>query len=61
MKKSELQAEIEQLKMDYIRIQGDLEKMESVGGRVTPLEKTLERMEKELAEKREQLDQMEDE
>ncbi|TCT20897.1 hypothetical protein EDD68_11225 [Melghiribacillus thermohalophilus] len=41
--------------MDYIRIQGDLDKVESIGGNVSPLEKTLQHMEEELKELREQL------
>ncbi|MRG86286.1 SE1832 family protein [Salinibacillus xinjiangensis] len=53
--KKELEQEIAQLKMDYIRIQGDLDKMESVGGNVSSLEKTLERMEQQLSTLREKL------
>jgi predicted nuclease with TOPRIM domain len=49
LNKKELEQELEQLKMDYIRIQGDLDKLESVGGNVSPLEKTLARMEEEMA------------
>ncbi|MGM8214920.1 SE1832 family protein [Bacillaceae bacterium W0354] len=49
MTKAELQSELEQLKMDYIRIQGDLEKLESVGGRTSPLENTLKQMEEDMA------------
>ncbi|GAA0487994.1 hypothetical protein GCM10008986_11950 [Salinibacillus aidingensis] len=54
--KKEIEQEIEQLKMDYIRIQGDLDKLEATGGRVSPLEKTLERMEQQLADLRKQLE-----
>ena len=54
-KKLELEQEIKQLKMDYVRIQGDLDKLESVGGNVSPLEKTLERMEQELSRLRAEL------
>ncbi len=54
-KKVELEQEIKQLKMDYVRIQGDLDKLESVGGNVSPLEKTLERMEQELSRLRAEL------
>jgi ribosomal protein L29 len=53
--KKELEQEIAQLKMDYIRIQGDLDKMESVGGNVSSLEKMLENMEKEIAQLRKKL------
>ncbi|MET3684206.1 ribosomal protein L29 [Alkalibacillus flavidus] len=54
MTKEEIQAQIEQLKMDYIRIQGDLDKLEANGGNVTMLEKSLTRIENELAELRQQ-------
>ncbi|SEQ19217.1 SE1832 family protein [Piscibacillus halophilus] len=56
MKKADIQARIDELKMDYIRIQGDLDKLESTGGNVTMLEKTLSRMEDELNDLRKQLD-----
>ncbi|MFC0014079.1 MULTISPECIES: SE1832 family protein [Allobacillus] len=60
MKKSELETEITHLKADYIRIQSDLDKMESVGGSITPIEKVLEKIEIELAEKKKQLKDMEE-
>ncbi|MDQ0158076.1 SE1832 family protein [Alkalibacillus salilacus] len=56
MTKDEIQAQIDQLKMDYIRIQGDLDKLEANGGNVTMLEKSLNRIEDELAELRQQLE-----
>nr|WP_289037822.1 SE1832 family protein [uncultured Allobacillus sp.] len=59
MKKSELESEIAHLKSDYIRIQSDLDKMESVGGSITPIEKVLEKIEIELAEKKKQLNELE--
>lgn len=52
MKKADIEAEIAHLKMDYIRIQGDLDKMEAVGGSITPIERVLEKIEIELAEKK---------
>ncbi|WP_342731730.1 SE1832 family protein [Salinibacillus kushneri] len=57
--KKEIEQEIEELKMDYIRIQGDLDKLEAVGGKVSPLEKTLERMEQQLSDLRKQLTEVE--
>ncbi|GAA0466959.1 SE1832 family protein [Alkalibacillus silvisoli] len=54
MTKEEIQAQIDQLKMDYIRIQGDLDKLEANGGNVTMLEKSLTRIEDELASLRQQ-------
>ena len=57
MKKADIEAEIAHLKMDYIRIQGDLDKMEAVGGSITPIERVLEKIEIELAEKKKQLNE----
>ncbi|WP_017186905.1 SE1832 family protein [Alkalibacillus haloalkaliphilus] len=54
MTKEEIQAQIDQLKMDYIRIQGDLDKLEANGGNVAMLEKSLNRIEDELASLRKQ-------
>ncbi|GEN44342.1 SE1832 family protein [Alkalibacillus haloalkaliphilus] len=54
MTKEEIQAQIDQLKMDYIRIQGDLDKLEANGGNVAMLEKSLNRIEDELASLRQQ-------
>ncbi|KAB7704785.1 hypothetical protein F9802_16585 [Bacillus aerolatus] len=50
MTKSEIEAKIAELKMDYIRVQGDIEKLESTGNGVTKAEEQLIRMEKELKE-----------
>ncbi|GGD09984.1 SE1832 family protein [Pontibacillus salipaludis] len=50
MTKRELQDQINVVKSDYIRIQGDLEKMESVGGNTEKLERQLIQLEDELAE-----------
>lgn len=55
MKKSDIEYQIQELKSDYIRLQNDLEKMESVGGNIAPLERQLEEIEKQLAELRKQL------
>ncbi|WP_102026363.1 SE1832 family protein [Salirhabdus sp. Marseille-P4669] len=55
MTRKEIEEEIQQLKMDYMRIQGDLDKLESVGGNVSKLEQTLARMEEELSRLRTQL------
>ena len=52
MNASEIQAQIIELKMDYIRLQGDMEKLESTG-HPTMLEKAEQRladMEVQLAE-----------
>jgi len=55
MTKEKLKIELEHLKMDYIRIQGDLEKVESVGGLIPPLEKKLKEMEEQMAELRKKI------
>lgn len=55
--KSQLQQEIAELKMDYINLQGDMEKLESLGhaGSVTLAVERLENMEARLAELNKQL------
>ncbi|WP_027965147.1 SE1832 family protein [Halalkalibacillus halophilus] len=52
MTKEEIQAEINQVKNDYIRIQGDLDKLEANGGNIAKLEEQLNQMEDQLAELR---------
>ncbi|MBM7570529.1 SE1832 family protein [Aquibacillus albus] len=48
MTRKALQDRINEVKSDYIRIQGDLEKLDSVGGNTANAEKQLEELEKEL-------------
>ncbi|GGA22047.1 MULTISPECIES: SE1832 family protein [Psychrobacillus] len=57
MTKDQLQAEIAELKMDYIRLQGDMEKLESNGHptQVENAERRLAKMEEDLAELNKQL------
>jgi len=57
MTKSELEAQIAELKMDYIRLQGDLEKLESTGheAMVEKAEQRLADMEERLSELNKQL------
>ncbi|SDQ11920.1 hypothetical protein SAMN05216232_0648 [Virgibacillus subterraneus] len=50
MTKKEIEAEIAELKSDYIRIQGDLEKATSFGVNTSKGEKQLIQIEKQLAE-----------
>jgi len=57
MTKKELEAKLAELKSDYVRIQEDMDKLEFVGGRVSSAEEQLIRLEKEIAEINEQLDQ----
>lgn len=55
MTKKEIQDQITFLKSDYIRIQGDLDKLEAAGGNVQRAEAQLERMENELKDLKKQL------
>ncbi|SFF02477.1 SE1832 family protein [Alteribacillus iranensis] len=48
MKRSEIEDKLRVLKMDYARIQGDVEKLESVGGDAKPALNQLEQMELEI-------------
>lgn len=57
-KKKALEEELLELKSDYIRIQGDMDKLEFVGGRVSSAEEQLIRLEKEIAEINKQLEEM---
>ncbi|WP_309091274.1 SE1832 family protein [Domibacillus sp.] len=50
MNKSQIQYKIQELKMDYMRVQGDIEKLESTGNGVSKAEERLVEMEKELKE-----------
>ncbi|WP_339194016.1 SE1832 family protein [Aeribacillus sp. FSL W8-0870] len=49
MTKQEIEQRIAELKSDYIRIQGDIEKLESVGGNIEKAEQQLTEIENELA------------
>ncbi len=59
MTKDQLEAKLDELKSDYVRIQEDLEKLVFVGGRESSAEEQLIRLEKEIAEVREQLEELE--
>lgn len=59
MTKKEIENRIAELKSDYIRIQSDLEKLDSVGGNTANAEKQLGEMEVELASLNRQLDEAE--
>ncbi|MFB4169854.1 SE1832 family protein [Virgibacillus sp. JSM 102003] len=59
MTKKEIEAEIAELKSDYIRIQGDLEKATSFSVNTSAGEKKLIQIEKELAECNRKLEEME--
>lgn len=57
LSKKELEQQIAELKMDYINLQGDMEKLEQTGhaGSVAQAAERLEKMEKQLAELNKQL------
>lgn len=59
MTKKEVETRIELLKMDYVRIQNDMEKLESVGQRTTKAEQQLIKIEDELRSLRKQLKELE--
>ncbi|HWO74462.1 MAG TPA: SE1832 family protein [Bacillus sp. (in: firmicutes)] len=48
MDKKEIEYQIRELKEEYVRLQNDLEKLESVGGNVGPLERQITEIENEL-------------
>ncbi len=48
MDKQELNQKIEELKLEYIKIQGDIEKLESTGHSIDKLEAKLSEIEKDL-------------
>ncbi|WP_163969440.1 SE1832 family protein [Oceanobacillus halotolerans] len=60
MTKRELEAKLDELKSDYVRIQSDLDKLEYVGGRVKSAEGQLIRLEGEIAEIYKKLEALEE-
>lgn len=62
MNKRQLESEIAQLKMDYISLQGDIEKLESTGHSkmIENAEKRLANMEERLADLNKQLEEVTD-
>lgn len=55
----DLNEKLAKLKHDYVRLQGDLEKRESVNQQVDPLLRQLEDIEQEIAEVRSEISQKE--
>ncbi|WP_176721243.1 SE1832 family protein [Staphylococcus saprophyticus] len=55
----DLNEKLAELKYDYVQLQGDLEKRESVNQQVDPLVKQLEEIEKEIASVRSEISQKE--
>ncbi|MCM3443917.1 SE1832 family protein [Metabacillus halosaccharovorans] len=58
MSKQEMQQKIDELKMDYVRIQGDIEKLESTGHSIEKLEERLSLIEKTLSTYRKELNNL---
>lgn len=61
MNRKELEGLLLELKSDYIRIQGDMDKLEYVKGRVSSAEEQLIRLEGEIAEVNAKLDALDEE
>ncbi|WP_368653392.1 SE1832 family protein [Ornithinibacillus sp. 4-3] len=59
MTKEKLEAQLAELKSDYVRIQQDMDKLEFVRGRVSSAEEQLIRLEKEIAEVNQKLAELE--
>lgn len=55
MSSQDVQQKIEELKMEYIRVQGDIEKLEATGHSIEKLESMLLELEEELSKYRSQL------
>lgn len=55
MDKAQLETLLLELKSDYVRIQGDMDKLEAVDGRVSSAEEQLIRLEAEIADVRKKL------
>ncbi|MGV3244591.1 SE1832 family protein [Staphylococcus sp. 11261D007BR] len=53
----DLASQLQELKMDYVRLQGDLEKRESTSQDTDPLVKQLETIEREIADIRAKMNQ----
>lgn len=56
MDKKQLEAHLLELKSDYVRIQGDMDKLEAVDGRVSSASEQLIRLEGEIADVNKQLE-----
>ena len=61
MEREKLLHKLDELKSDYVRIQGDMDKLEYVRGRVSSAEEQLIRLEGEIADVRIQLEELDKE
>ncbi|ASN03994.1 SE1832 family protein [Virgibacillus necropolis] len=59
MKAKEIKAKLIELKADYARIMGDMDKVEAVGQRTTIEENQLALLEKEISDLNKQLEELE--
>ncbi|MFS0862650.1 SE1832 family protein [Fredinandcohnia sp. 179-A 10B2 NHS] len=55
MDKKTIEYKIQELKLDYVRLQNDLEKLDSVNGNISPLEKQIADIEQEISALNKQL------
>lgn len=60
MNRKQLESLLLELKSDYVRIQGDMDKLEYVEGRVSSAEEQLIRLEGEIAEVNAKLDALDE-
>jgi len=58
MEREELEAKLNELKSDYTRIQGDLDKLEYIKGKTNSNERQLAKLEDEIAEVNRKLDEL---
>ncbi|WP_449539029.1 SE1832 family protein [Ferdinandcohnia sp. Marseille-Q9671] len=49
MDKKAIEYQIRELKLDYVRLQNDLEKLDSVNGNISPLERQIAELEEEIS------------
>lgn len=49
MDKREIEYKLRELKLDYVRLQNDLEKLDSVNGNISPLERQIAEIEEEIS------------
>ncbi|MEH7384385.1 SE1832 family protein [Bacillus sp. JJ1521] len=58
MDRKEIEYKLRELKLDYVRLQNDLEKLDSVNGNISPLERQIAELEVEISTLSKQLREM---
>ena len=58
MDKKDIEYKLRELKLDYVRLQNDLEKLDSVNGNISPLERQIAELEDEISILSKQLREM---